>query len=174
MITLKPVHSHINYENLGNHARWRNESLLWTRECKETNVSDQFRFFYNLKEDQQFFFIFEDSKLVGTTGLTSINLTHKTAEFSLLIGSEYQRKGYGSQALTKLLEYGFSTLKLHLIYGETFRYPNGIGTNPGAKAYDKLGFTLDGTLRQRYFKEGVWVDTLVYSITDYEFKRTQQ
>ncbi len=161
---------------LTNHARWRNDSLLWLRETFPTTPLVQQKFFHSLPKSSNYFAVIKkDDKneplIVGICGLTDINMTHKNAEFSLLIGTEYQQNGYGTKALNQLLVYGFDTLELQLIYGETFSYPKVHGINPGAKAYEKLGFTLDGTLRKRYLKYGQWVDVLVYSLLKSEFKR---
>lgn len=175
MITIEPVEKWMDFQPfLANHARWRNDSLLWTRETFPTTPLVQQKFFQHLPKSSNYFVILKkDDKneplIVGVCGLTDINKTHKNAEFSLLIGTEYRQLGYGSKALTQLLVYGFDILELELIYGVTFRYPKDHGTNPGAKAYDNLGFKLDGVLRKRYIKYGQWVDTLVYSITKAEF-----
>lgn len=170
MITLSPIAKHLqNKTFLTNHARWRNQSLVWTRESRKTEASDQYMYFSNLKTDREFFAIMKDQTIVGVAGLTEISFAHKTAEFSLLIGSEFQRQGYGAQALQALLTYGFETLDLHLIFGQTFKYPLIYGINPGAKMYQRLGFQLDGVLRHRFFKEDQWVDALIYSITHEEF-----
>lgn len=170
MITLSPIAKHLqNKTFLTNHARWRNQSLVWTRENRKTEASDQYMYFSNLKNDREFFAIMHDQTIVGVTGLTEISFAHKTAEFSLLIGSEFQRQGYGAEALRALLTYGFEILRLHLIFGQTFRYPLLYGINPGAKMYERLGFQLDGVLRHRFLKEDQYVDALVFSITDQEY-----
>ena len=170
MITLEPVSYHrTNKEYLQNHTRWRNESLAWLRENKTTTVEQQHLFFLTQPQDQEFFCIVQNSVIKGTCGLTDIRTSHGTAEFSLLVGSEFQKQGIGTQTLCTLLEYGFNKLHLHLIYGETFSYQEKYGVNPGAKAYEKLGFTLEAKLRDRYIKQGIKVDALIYSITSQEF-----
>ena len=103
--------------------------------------------------------------LVGVCGLTSIDLRHRTAEFSVLIHPEHQRKGYGEDALSCLLHYGFDHLNLHRIWGETFE------GNPGMRLYDKLGFKLEGRAREAYYKEGAYHDALVYGMLQHEWKR---
>ena len=170
MITLEPVSYHrTNKEYLENHTRWRNESLAWLRENKTTTVEQQHLFFLTQPQDQEFFCIVQNSVIKGTCGLTDIRTSHGTAEFSLLVGSEFQQQGIGTKALRTLLEYGFNKLHLHLIYGETFVYPAPIGINPGAKAYEKLGFIKEARLKDRYIKNGQKVDSVIYSITSEEF-----
>lgn len=169
---IEPISKHLNDKVfLKNHARWRNESLPWLRETKKTDWIAQHVYFSNLAHDKEFFVIICDGEIKGVCGLTDITFAHKTAEFSMLIGSEHQRKGYATLALKELLYYGLNTLGLELIFGETYRYHEKYGVNPAAKAYDRLGFTLEASLRNRYIKEGIHVDALVYSITKDEFRQ---
>lgn len=178
MITIEPVEKWSDFQPfLQNQARWRNDSLVWTREINPTTALQQQDFFQHLPRTSRYFVILtKDHKneplIVGLCGLTGIDQIHRKAEFSLLIGTEHRKKGYGSQALILLLNFGFESLGLNLIFGETFSYPRDFGTNPGAKAYEKLGFKLDGVLRKRYKKYGQWVDALIYSILREEFKKT--
>ena len=189
---IEPVNKHIHTQNyLEHHAKWRNDSLAWTREGSPTNYQTQFKFFTNLKRNKEFFAILDGKTYVGTTGLTGISPEHKTAEFSLLIGKEHRRKGHATQALKDILNYGFNNLGLNLIYGETFAYPahakkfldtnkidyietdDGL-VNPGATVYEKLGFQMDAFLPQRYIKHDFKVGSLIYSITKQEYERRYQ
>ena len=108
--------------DIHNHVRWRNASIPWLRTCSMTDFYEQKRFFTQPKFNQTFFLYQENKVTKGLVGLTSINLTHKTAEFSLLIGSEFQRQGCGLRALRLLIQYGFSQ-GISLIFGETYLYP---------------------------------------------------
>jgi len=99
---------------------------------------------------------------VGTCGLTSISPVHGTAEFSLLIGPEYQNNGYGKAALIELLKYGFNHLRLNCIWGETFE------GNHALKMFLSLGMKEEGRLRSRYFKNGEYKDSIMVSILQSE------
>ncbi len=101
--------------------------------------------------------------LVGVAGLTSIDWPNRRSEFSLYINPEQHRKGYGKQALSMLLDHGFKNLGLHQIYGETF------AGNPAIKIFTELGFKLDGTRRQFYFKDGAFRDAHLVSLLQGEW-----
>lgn len=183
---IEPISKHIhNNEYIENHTRWRNESLAWLR-SSGTTAYEQKSFFSKDHYGALWFAVIEDGLPIGTVGLTSINKHHKTAEFSLLIGSEHRKKGYGSKALKDLIQYGFKELGLELIFGETFIYPyeakkylddmnvsyidhRGL-INPGVKAYEKLGFRKDAVLRNRYRKYGFTLHSVIYSIMPGELK----
>lgn len=124
-----------------------------------------------------------DDIIVGTCGLTSINYFNGTAEFSLFIAPEHQRKGYARKALKLLLEYGFETMGMGVIWGETFIYPKeaknflnsyievieGLA-NPAWNMFKEVGFVKEGFLRDRYQKFGYNVCTYIFSIRSSEWK----
>ena len=55
-------------------------------------------------------------KPVGMIDLFDFNPQHKRAGIGILITKENQQKGYASEALGLLIQYGFSTLHLHQLY----------------------------------------------------------
>jgi RimJ/RimL family protein N-acetyltransferase len=108
---------------------------------------------------------FGSGDLVGVVGLTDINLIHRRAEFSCYIFPEYQRRGYAIDALQTLFRHGFDDWNLHSIWGETF------DGNPALSLFtDKLGMIYEGTRRHFYFKNGKYLDALIISITEDEFR----
>lgn len=161
---------------------WRNDPEIrrWTRQNGLLSEDDQKKWHEKIETDPtiQMFGIEVDwaepgidgyrvhgKKNVGTCGLTSVNREHGTAEFSLLIGPEYQKKGFGKKALIKLFGYGFRHLRLNCIWGETFE------NNPAMKMFKELGMIEEGKCRQRYFKNGFYVDSSQISILRQEAER---
>lgn len=167
--------SRIEDQHLDQLMNWRNdpEIMKWCRQTLPISQSDQEEWFnYQFNDPSvEMFTIFEVRQirnqecvtLVGVCGLTSINLLHRRAEFSLYIGTEYQGKGYGSKALRKLFEVGFNQLNLNNIWGETF------AGNPAIKMFERIGMKYDGTRRNFYFKNGEYIDAHLYSINQDEF-----
>lgn len=153
--------------------QWRNDPAItdWTRQNGLISPADQERWLQKIASDPslQMFGILAETEddgwqNVGTCGLTSISLIHGTAEFSLLIGPEYQQKGYGKAALAALLRYGFEHLRLHCIWGETFE------GNHALQMFKSLGMQEEGKVRARYFKNGVFRDATIVSILVNEAK----
>ena len=55
----------------------------------------------------------DGDKMIGTVSLESINYINRTATLGIFIGDkEYRNKGYGSEAINLILEYGNSFIKL--------------------------------------------------------------
>ena len=66
------------------------------------------------KKEQQFAIVLKETdKLIGNCGFVDINHLHQRGEVGLFIGEEENRsKGYGTEALSLLVEYGFNYLNL--------------------------------------------------------------
>jgi RimJ/RimL family protein N-acetyltransferase len=142
---------------------WRNHPSItaFTRQNGLISDADMGRWYEKIQTDPtiQMFGIKTDAgQITGTCGLTSISHVHGSAEFSLLIGPEYHRRGYGRAALIELLKYGFKNLRLNCIWWETFE------GNPARTLFKELGMMEEGKCRQRYFKNGAYVDSYIISI----------
>ncbi|MGO3057813.1 MAG: GNAT family N-acetyltransferase [Halomonas sp.] len=69
----------------------------------------------------------------------------------------YWGKGYINEAGEALIQYGFNALGLRRIEAEID--PD---NHASAKAFEKLGFTLEGVLRQRWEVNGAVSDSALY------------
>lgn len=108
------------------------------------------------------------SESVGVAGLTSVHPVHRTAEISLYIAREYQdtvAPGTAKAIIKTLAAYAFEDLNLNRIFGETF-FEN---TNELLNLKE-LGFMGEGVLRQTYYKNGKYIDSVIQSLlrSDYD------
>lgn len=106
---------------------------------------------------------------IGNCGFMDIDWRNRNAEFGIMIGEKsYWNKGYGTEAVKLLVSHGFQTLNLHRIWLRVF------ATNPRAiKAYQKAGFTHEGTKRQAEYLDGQYVDVLIMSILRPEWQAAE-
>ena len=117
-------------------------------------------------DDTTDMFIVEDIKSkhkVGCAGLTSINMINRRAEFSLWIEPSEHGKGYGTSALCNLLDYGFCSLGLNRIWGES------LAGNPAMRLFKAMDMDQEGKRRDFYFKDGVYHDAHLFSINRAKF-----
>lgn len=82
-----------------------------------------------------------------------------TAELGYELNRNYWQKGYMSEALLAALRHGFTELDLNRV--EAIPLARNAASN---KLLDKLGFTLEGTLRQREYYQGQFEDQLHYGM----------
>jgi len=98
----------------------------------------------------------KDKKLIGNTGLHSINQLDQTATFGIVIGNEdYWGNGHGTEVLTLMLDYAFTRRNLRSLTLSV------LGNNPrGKKCYEKCSFVEAGRYPNHVFKEGQWHDEI--------------
>lgn len=108
----------------------------------------------------------EKDKLIGNCSLVDINYQNRIGTVGIFIGDESNRsKGYGTEALNLLLDYGFNYLNLNniMLIVKSF--------NEGAiKCYKKVGFKEFGRRRESYFLNGKYYDDVYMDILASEFK----
>ena len=107
----------------------------------------------------------ENDELIGNTGLMKIDSTRRTATLGIMIGEDENRsKGYGTEALRLLLDYGFNYLNLNNIMLEVFEF-----NERAINAYKKAGFKEIGRRRKAYFLNGKYYDEVYMDILAEEF-----
>lgn len=137
---------------------WRNNPNLrmYFREHREITPEMQKEWWAKASKDpnQYNFEIHVDGTLIGFCGLYYIDWVARKAEFGIYIGDQnYRGQGYGSDALRTLVKYGFNTLNLNKIWCEVY------ANNRSIEVYKRLGFQLEGTLKETYYDSGKWWDS---------------
>lgn len=80
----------------------------------------------------------------GGVGLRDIDLTTGSAELGISIGrKDYWGRGFGTEAITLVLDYGFTVLGLHNVLLTTYAY-----NERALRSYRKIGFTEFGRRRE--------------------------
>jgi RimJ/RimL family protein N-acetyltransferase len=98
-----------------------------------------------------------DGAPIGILQFKSIHPVHRSAELFIRIGSaEARGKGYGTEALREGLTYAFGDLNLERVFLHVF-HDNALAI----RAYEKVGFAVEGRLRRAAFIGGEWKDVLV-------------
>jgi RimJ/RimL family protein N-acetyltransferase len=112
------------------------------------------------------FIIEVDGRPIGRIGLNQFSERDGTCSLYVFIGDrEMWGRAYGVDAIVTLMAWGFDTFDLHLVQLW------GLSTNVRAmRAYEKLGFHVDATLRQRSHKtDGKRYGRTILSMTRAEF-----
>lgn len=95
---------------------------------------------------------------VGIIGLFVIHKQNYRSEIGYMLLPEHHNKGYISEAIAKVLEYGFSAIKLHSV--EAIIDPYNIASE---KVLQKNGFIKEAHLKENEFFDGKFLDTVIYS-----------
>jgi len=108
----------------------------------------------------------EKKKVIGSTGFHSVDLTNGNAQFGIFIGDKnFWNRGYGTDATTLMLDFGFNILNLHHIYLHVLEF-----NKRGIKCYEKAGFKTVGKLSEYRQICGERFDMLIMEILAKDFQ----
>ncbi|MCB9298545.1 MAG: GNAT family N-acetyltransferase [Lewinellaceae bacterium] len=83
----------------------------------------------------------------------------KNAELGYWLAEPYWGQGIITRAITRMVSYGFEHWDIHRIFARPF------GTNIASqRALEKAGFVLEARFEKTIFKNGEYLDELVYAI----------
>ena len=130
-------------------------------------LENERKYLENSKDNEIVLFIvrLEDDKLMGSIGLHSIDNINKSATLGIFIGEESGRnKGYGTEAVRLILDYGFNYLNLNNIKLDVMEF-----NDMAIVCYKKCGFKEYGRRRKCYFLNGKYYDKIEMDILAEEF-----
>jgi ribosomal-protein-alanine N-acetyltransferase len=108
----------------------------------------------------------DSTRPIGNCGLHQINTKDQDAIFGIIIGEkDYWSRGYGVEAARLLINYGFEQLNLHRISSAAIAF-----NERSIRLHEKIGFRVEGRLRQAMFKNGQYHDRLEFGILKEEWK----
>jgi len=107
--------------------------------------------------------LLDNEEVIGSIGMELVT-AHEQGRLSYWLGQAYWNQGYGTEVVSALVEYGFTTLRLHRIYAPHFH------TNPASgRVLQKVGMTHEGRLREHYLRFGQRIDVELYGMLREEF-----
>lgn len=102
----------------------------------------------------------EDDTLIGFVALFGIEWNNQCGRLAIGIGNpNYRNKGYGTDALRLILRYAFNELNLHRVGLDVISY-----NKRAIRAYEKVGFKVEGTLRESVLRDGEKHDRIMMGI----------
>lgn len=102
---------------------------------------------------------------IGNVTLYLINWVHRTAHIAIMIGrKDFWGKGYAFEAWSLLIEYAFQRLGLRKIIAGAIA-----GNEASIRALKKLGFKVEGTMRQQVFMDCEYRDGILFGLLRDEF-----
>jgi RimJ/RimL family protein N-acetyltransferase len=146
------------------------------REWKDISKEQQLNWYNtrgnNSNQDHVFFKVLDihprknkdEWKLIGCCGLSYINWRIRSAEFTVYLSMDVRGKGLGKETLIMLFDYGFKEMNLHKIWCEVYDNNDALGL------YKKIGFVQEGILRDSYFGEGKYGNSIVLSVLEDEWR----
>lgn len=172
-IYLRPI----TIEDTDNVVRWRNDKKIVENFIYRKKISreEHLNWLQNKVETGQVIqFIICDlqtDKPLGSIYLQNFNETTRQAEEGIFLGEdEAYGRGIGTEAAKLMLEYAFTTLKLHKLTARVLSYNQG-----SRKMHEKAGYQKESYLKDELFLDGKYEDLIFYgAINPVEQEETRQ
>lgn len=126
-----------------------------------------FDFYMSNRGNQVRCAIVEDDKddILGLVSLVSVNHMNQSAELHIMIGDkENQGKGIGSFAVKEMLNHAFFNMNLNRVELTVIE-----NNKRAINLYEKNCFVYEGRKRKARYKEGRYIDMLMYAILRDDF-----
>nr|WP_156282456.1 GNAT family N-acetyltransferase [Paenibacillus sp. NEAU-GSW1] len=101
-------------------------------------------------------------------GCVSLNLAkpHQRAELGYWLGKSFWGQGYATEAVKRIIQFGFQELKLHKIYAIAMT------KNPASSnVMKKIGMQFEGELKQHIMKWDNFEDIVYYGLMRSEYEQ---
>jgi RimJ/RimL family protein N-acetyltransferase len=101
----------------------------------------------------------QDGKLIGVVGVREIDINHSQAEVGFWVGVQWWGRGYATEGLGAVLQFGFEHMRLNRMYGYHL-----VRNSASGRVMEKSGMRREGLLRQRVKKGDIFEDVIVSAI----------
>ncbi len=108
----------------------------------------------------------EDDAFLGTVSLLRLDEAERSCSFAYMLGKAFWNRGYMTEALKAVLAFAFTQIGVDRVEADHFADNPASGT-----VMAKAGMTQVGFLPERYKKDGIRHDAVLYRITKEEWER---
>jgi len=109
-----------------------------------------------------------ENRYIGSCGLHRFDFESNRAEAGYELNRAYWHRGIMTEAMSAMLTHAFKEVKLHRVEAIT-DVPNGRSQG----LLRKLGFTYEGTLRQRFYFNNEYIDEVFFGLLRHEWNHAQ-
>ena len=96
---------------------------------------------------------------VGLIDLFDFDPKHKRAGIGIVISQQFQGKGFANEAITLLVEYGFTHLDLHQLFANITE-----DNTKSISLFEKIGFKKIGVKKDWVFTNGKFKNEILYQL----------
>ncbi|AGY53033.1 putative N-acetyltransferase YoaA [Bacteroidales bacterium CF] len=99
-----------------------------------------------------------EGEAAGSIGIfPQTDIHEKSAEIGYWLSEKYWRNGIMSSAVRDIVKYGFDTFDIVRIYAKPFS-----SNERSQRVLEKAGFALEARLKKALYKNGEFMDELIY------------
>lgn len=135
---------------------------------QKVTIDEQMKWMDQLSDEKttKRFMVEYDEKTVGTIIVSDINELNRSANINIKLLPESWGKGIGTAGIKLILEYCFYKMELECLTAHVLSY-----NDASLALFEKSGFTREGILRGRVFKDNKRYDLISFSILKDEYKK---
>lgn len=104
------------------------------------------------------------SKVIGYVGYWQLIRENVRAEIGYALKPEFWDRGYMSETLLKVLEFGFGEFMLHSIMGNVNPH-----NKRSIRILERFGFKKEAHFREDYLYNGKYLDSAIYCLLETDF-----
>ncbi len=138
--------------------------LLWRSHPDAQYTRDYLRYVQTQYRAGEFFdwaiVLKRSGKMIGTCGFAKFDYDNNSAEIGYVVNPLYWRHGYATEAVKKVIDFGFSKLNLHRIEA---RYM--IGNDASRHVMENCGMEFEGIHKSSLYVKEQYVDIGYCAIT---------
>ena len=108
----------------------------------------------------------ESRRMIGTCGFTKIDTVNNSAEIGYVLNPDFHRKGFGREAVERVLKFGFEELCVNRIEARFMK-----GNEASLALMKSVGMTFEGYFRDLMFVKGEYKTIGVSSILKEEYEK---
>jgi RimJ/RimL family protein N-acetyltransferase len=108
----------------------------------------------------------ESQKIIGDLGIHFWDKENKQVEIGCTLNKNYQKKGFAIESLKRVIDYLFNELNKHRII--TSIAPE---NEDSIRLVERIGFRKEAHFVESIFVNEKWVDDLVYSLLEKDWKK---
>lgn len=101
----------------------------------------------------------EKNEVIGIINLHNVDEICNSAETSYILSPGYWGKGIMTETLRCVLQYAFDKLELNRVCADVFE-----GNAASERVLKKCGMKQEGIAREKYCKNGAYIDSIQYAI----------
>lgn len=101
----------------------------------------------------------ETGELIGTINLGNVEESCQMSDTCYMLSPKFWNHGIMTEVLMTVLDYAFDEIELNRVQAEVFD-----GNNASTTVLKKCGMKLEGIARQKYYKNGKFIDTALWAV----------
>ncbi len=109
-----------------------------------------------------------ENKMIGTCGFTRFSFPNDSAEVGYVINPVYRGRGIATEALRRVMRFGFDTIGLHRIEAKYI-----VGNDSSRRVMEKVGMKFEGIARESMKIKECYRDIGICAVLASDFHREE-